>query len=179
MPTTISNLRSKMGKQREMQTIEAFGIFGCGVIGCAMVGGPLMARLELIPGAAAVTAMSYESMVTIMLAVAAIVVGIVLPLAALFGFVLLRGDVRFKVEEVIKNEIKEGRIQKQIDDAVSPLLANAENVLNARIDEIIEKAQRSKSTTPIIDWGIEEDEYGEFPAAKRIKLPRANRRKKT
>jgi hypothetical protein len=133
----------------------------------------------LTPGAGAVAAMSYESTVTIMLAVATLVVGIVLPLAAIFAFVVLRLDVRHKAEEVIKKEIEEGRFQKQVDDAIRPLLKNAENVLNSRIEQIIEEIRKSKSSSPKIDWGVEEDEYGDSPPRNRRKLPPTMRRKRS
>ena len=167
-----------MSNQKARENLEAFGSFSCGAIACAMVGGPLLAHLQLVPAVGAVMTMSYESMVTIMLAVATLVVGIVLPLAALFGFVLLRHDVRYKAEAVIKNEIEQGRFQKQVDDAINPLLKNAETVLNARIDQLIEEARKSKSSSPKIDWGVEEDEYGELPPKNRGKLERTKRRKK-
>jgi hypothetical protein len=149
------------------------------MIACAILGGPVMMRLQLIPSAGAITPMSYESMVTIMLAVATLVVGIILPLAAIFAFVLLRLDVRHKAEDVIKKEIEEGRFQKQVDDAISPLLKNAETVLNARIDQIIEEVRKSKSSPSNIDWGVEEDEYGELQPSNQRKLPPTKRRKRT
>jgi hypothetical protein len=168
-----------MSDHRNIRHLEAFGIFSCGMIACAIVGVLFMARLEVVPSAGAITPMSYESLVTIMLAVATLVVGIVLPLAALFGFVLLRHDVRYKAEAVIKNEIEQGRFQKQVDDAIVPLLKNAETVLNARINEIIAEARKSKSASPNIDWGVEESEFGELPPVERRKSASTKRRKRT
>jgi hypothetical protein len=172
---SIQIFRSEMSSRRRREHLEAFGIFSCGMISCAILGGPFMMRLELIPSAGAITPMSYESMVTIMLAVATLVVGVILPLSAIFAFVLLREDLRSKAKDIIKKEIEEGRFQKQVDDAISPLLKNAKTVLDARIEE----ALKSKSSSPITDWGVEEDEYGELPPSSQRKLPPTKRRKRT
>ena len=122
--------------------------------------------------------MTFENLASIMLGVAAIVVGIVLPLAGGFAFVFLRGDIKYKVKKFISKQIKKGRIHRQVEDVINSALKDEEGILrqyiNAGVREAIAaqnataqiEAQNAAQLGGKIEWGYEADEHGEEPRPK-------------
>ena len=182
-----------MAKQnRDLTGIDAFGIVLCGFMVGAVVAGPLMARLELVPSGDNVSHMTYESLASIMLGVAAIVVGVILPLAGIFAFGFLRNDVKHKTEDFISDDILKGLIHKRLEESIlatrnlvvdetRSTFADEQGLVRQYISASVKEAfealkaeaqindQNKNLTGKKEEWGFEADEYGEKPISKDLK----------
>ena len=135
----------------------------------------MLLKLDIIPSGDKQSHMSFESLASIMLAVAAIVVGVVLPLAGIFAFGFLRSDVKHKTEEFMANEIQKGKFHKQVEDAINSALKDEDGVLrqyiNSSVTGAVEariavsqiEAQNTTTLRKQIEWGNEADEHGDLP----------------
>jgi hypothetical protein len=179
-------------QNRDLSGIHVFGIVLCGFLLGAIVAGPVMARLELIPNGDKLSHMSFESFASIMLGVAAIVVGIVLPLAGIFAFGFLRSDLKHQAEEYISNDILKGHINRKLEEAINSInermteeirstFNDQQGVVRQYIDFAVSEAKQSEIAgmqvnaenaavaSDSVEWGYEADEYGEKPISKGVK----------
>jgi hypothetical protein len=182
-----------MAKQnRDLSGIHVFGIVLCGFLLGTIVAGPLMARLEFVPSGEKTSQMSFESLASIMLGVAAIVVGVVLPLAGIFAFGFLRNDVKHKTEDFISDDILKGRIHTRLEEAIlatrnlvvdetRSTFADEQGLVRQYISASVKEAfetlraeaqindQNKILTDKKEEWGFEADEYGDKPTSKGLK----------
>jgi hypothetical protein len=176
-------------QNRDLSGIYVFGIVLCGFLLGAIVTGPVMARLELIPSGDKISHMSFESFASIMLGVAAIVVGIILPLAGIFAFGFLRNDVKHKTEDFISDDILKGHIHRRLEEAIlatqnlvvdetRSIFADEQGLVRQFISASVKEAfeaikaeaqinyQNKFLTDKKEEWGFEADDYGEKPISR-------------
>lgn len=182
-----------MAKQsRDLSGIHVFGIVLCGCLLGAIVTGPIMMRLELIPSGDKLSHMSFESFASIMLGVAAIVVGIILPLAGIFAFGFLRSDLQHQAKVFIENDILGGHINRRLEEAIksnneltkeeirstfSDEQGLVRQYISASVKEAFETLKAEEQindqnkilTDKKEEWGFEADEYGDKPTSKDLK----------
>jgi hypothetical protein len=152
--------------QRDLEGATVFGTLMCGFLLGFVVAGLVLLKLQAVPSENGQVKMSFESLASIMLGVAAIVVGIIVPLAGVFAFVFLRGDIKYRTEEFISQQIKEGEFNRQVEKAISDALKDEQGILRQYIASAVEEeiaAQKAAGQLETTDWGFEADEYGDEP----------------
>jgi hypothetical protein len=174
-------------RRRDLQATSVFGSVLCGALVGSIFTGLMLLKLEIIPSGDKQDQMTFEGLASIMLGVAAIVVGIVLPLAGIFAFVFLQKDVVHKAELFLSNEIEKGKFREQVESAINSALKDDGGVLRQYMSSAVSDAvdakiaarqienQNAKSQvepSPIsasrnkIEWGNEADEHGDLPRSK-------------
>jgi hypothetical protein len=174
-------------RHRDLQASSVFGIILCGALIGTIFTCLILLKLEIIPSGDKQGQMTFEGLASLMLGVAAIVVGVVLPLAGIFAFVFLQKDVLHKAEQYLANEIRIGKIREQVEVAINSALKDENGVLrqymssavseavDAKIAELQIETQNAKTPTNSnvssdlggkVEWGYEADEHGELPRSK-------------
>jgi hypothetical protein len=171
-------------RQRDLQATSVFGSVLCGALIGSILTSLLLLKLEIIPNGDKQGHMTFESLASIMLGVAAIVVGIILPLAGFFAFGFLRNDVKHKTEDFINDEIMHGKIhsrleeairsnQKLVVDEIRSTFSDEQGLVRQYINSSVKEAfeslkaesqisdQNARAYTRKDDWGNEADDYGE------------------
>ena len=126
-----------------------------------------VSQILIVKGQPGIIPMTYHDLVVIVLAAATFVVGVIVPLAGVFGFILLRRDLIDKAKEHLNDEMKEnGELRIAIGRAVT----ETTKIDMANVRKLI--AEVLKERTPHIDaeqaetkeWGDETTEYGDGSA---------------
>ena len=91
----------------DIRSRSAFGILLCGVLIGVIVSVVAFAKLKLSENELGLPLMNYQDVLVVIMTAATFFLGVIIPLAGIFAFVLVRKDVTFKVEELVNNEMLE------------------------------------------------------------------------